>query len=302
MNIWKAIVFGLAVLGGCGKIEPEPTSGPTAPPQPAVWKIADADTTVYLFGTVHVLPPDLSWRSPTIDKAFDESKAIYFETDTEGDQIAFREMLNRLGFYSPSERLSDQLALNDLKLLTSALAKLDMPLVAIEPMRPWYAGVVISDVIVRKAGYDVNSGVESVMRSAGRSAGKQIRFLETIEQQMSSFATLPEDIQIRFLIGGLGEIDLAPQKLDDLVKAWTLGDVDSLHRLLIDEDLGNIPELYDSLLTHRNANWAAQIDSLMDSEAGTFLVAVGAAHLIGKDSVLEMLKTVGDSPQRLGLP
>lgn len=301
MTLWKAALLALVTLAACGEPEPEPAPAPAveAPPKPAMWKIADADTTVYLFGTVHVLPPTLSWHSPAVDKALDEAKAVYFETDTEGDQAAFREILNRLGLYEPSERLSDRLELKDLELLRSALAKLDLPLIAIESMRPWYAGIVISEAVVRKAGYDVSSGVESVMRPVARKAGKEIRFLETVEEQMSSFATLPEDVQIRFLTSGLTEIDSASQELGDLVNAWKAGNVEALSRLLIDEDLGTIPDLHDALLTHRNANWAPEIDTLMKSEAGTFVVAVGAAHLVGKDSVLEMLKPLGYAPERV---
>jgi uncharacterized protein len=301
MTLWKAAVFALVTLGACGEPEPEAPQAPVveAPPKPAMWKVSDADTTVYLFGTVHVLPPTLTWHSPAVDKALDEAKAIYFETDTEGDPIAFREIVNRLGLYEPSQRLSDRLELEDLELLRSALARLDLPLVAIETMRPWYAGVVISEAVVRKAGYDVSSGVESVMRPVARKAGKEIRFLETVEEQMSAFATLPEPTQIKFLIGGLKEIDSAGKELGDLVNAWKTGDVDALARLLIDEDLGAIPELHDALLTHRNANWAPEIDTLLKSETGTFLVAVGAAHLVGKDSVIEMLAPMGDVAERV---
>lgn len=301
MTFWKAAVFALVALGACGEPEPEAPPAPVVetPPKPAMWKVSDADTTIYLFGTVHVLPPTLSWHSPAVDKALDEAKAIYFETDTEGDPAAFREIVNRLGLYEPSERLSDRLELEDLELLRSALAKLDMPLVAIETMRPWYAGVVISEAVVRRAGYDVTSGVESVMRPAARKAGKEIRFLETVEEQMSAFATLPEATQIKFLIGGLKEIDSAGKELGDLVNAWKTGDVDALARLLIDEDLGTIPELHDALLTSRNANWAPEIDTLLKSETGTFLVAVGAAHLVGKDSVIEMLASKGDVAERV---
>lgn len=301
MTLWKAALLSLVALAACGEPEPEPAPVPVveAAPKPAMWKVADADTTIYLFGTVHVLPPSLTWHSPAVDKALAEAKAIYFETDTEGDQAAFREILNRLGLYAPSERLSDRLELKDLELLRSALDKLDLPLVAIESMRPWYAGIVISEAVVRKAGYDVTSGVESVMRPAARKAGKEIRFLETVEEQMSAFATLPEDVQIRFLTSGLAEIDSASQELGDLVNAWKAGDVDALNRLLIDEDLGAIPELYGALLTKRNANWAPEIDTLMKSESGTFLIAVGAAHLIGKDSVIEMLKPLGHVAERV---
>ena len=279
MTLWKAAILALATLTACSEEKPAPPAPPTAdvPPRPAIWKVADADTTVYLFGTVHVLPPTLTWHSPAVDKALEEAKAVYFETDTEGDPMMFREIVERLGKYSPSERLSDRLSLEDLELLKSALAKLDMPLIAIESMRPWFAGVVISEAVVRKAGYDVASGVESVLRPAATKAGKEIRFLT----------------------GGLAEIDTATQELDALVNAWKAGDVDALTRLLIDDDLAIIPELYDALLKHRNANWAPEIDTLLKTEPGTFLVAVGAAHLIGRDSVIEMLKPLGYSAERV---
>lgn len=304
MIFWKAALLALATLAACSDQKPAPQAAVPepaveAPPKPAIWKISDADTTVYLFGTVHVLPPTLTWHSPALDKALEESKAVYFETDVEGDPMVFRDIIQRLGIYQPSEKLSDRLAPGDLKLLKSTLAKLELPLVAIESMRPWYAGVVISEAVVRRAGYDVTSGVESVMRPAASAAGKQIRFLETIEQQMASFATLPEPVQIKFLTSGLAEMDTAADDLNALVKAWKAGDTDSLNKLLIEDDLGAIPEVYDALLKNRNANWAPEIDTLMKSETGTFLVAVGAAHLIGKDSVIEMLKPMGHAAERV---
>lgn len=304
MTFWKAALLALATLTACSEQKPATEPAVTqpvaeAPPKPAIWKITDADTTVYLFGTVHVLPPNLTWHSPAVDTALNEAKAVYFETDTEGDPMAFRDIIQRLGLYQPSERLSDRLSLEDLELLKSALAKLELPLVALESMRPWYAGVVIGEAIVRRAGYDVTSGVESVMRPAATADGKEIRFLETVEQQMASFATLPEAVQIKFLVNGLAEIDAATGDLGALVNAWKAGDTETLDKLLISEDLAVIPELYDALLRNRNAKWAPEIDKLMKSESGTFLVAVGAAHLIGKDSVIELLKPLGYAADRV---
>lgn len=301
MKIWKSAALALLALAACGENASAPVPPPAADaaPKPAIWKVTDADTTVYLFGTVHVLPPTLSWHSPAVDKALGEAKAVYFETDTDVDPEVFREVLQRLGMYGPTEQLSDRLSKQDFERLKTALIKLDLPLVAVESMRPWYAGVVISEAVVRGAGYDVTSGVESVLRPAAQGAGKEIRFLETLEEQLAAFATLPEEIQVRFLISGLAEIDGAGKELGDLVNAWKSGDTASLDRLLIEDDLGAIPELYDALLKHRNANWAPEIDTLMKSETGTFLVAVGAAHLVGKDSVIEMLKPMGHTAERL---
>ena len=304
MKHWRAAAVSLLAITACGEARteaPGPAPAPVVntPATPALWKIADADTTVYFFGAVHVLPPDLDWHSPPVDEALDTAKAVYFETDTEGDPIAFREIIERLGKYDPSDRLSDHLTPEQRAALEAGLKRLGLPLVAIDAMRPWYAGVVISEAIVSRAGYDAGSGVENVLRPEARRDGKEIRFLESVEEQMASFSTLPEPVQIKFLIEGLNDIDNAAKGLGELASAWKTGDVEELRRVLIDDDMAHIPELYDALLVRRNANWVPQIDSLMKTETGVFLVAVGAAHLVGKDSVLEMLKSAGYPAERV---
>lgn len=302
MKHWRLAAVSLLAIAACGEAKteaPKPSPAGQTQAQPALWKIWDDDTTVYLFGTVHVLPPELSWHSPAVDKALDEAQAVYFETDTEGDPLAFRELVARLGQYGPSEQLSDHLSSGERKKLEAALAKLNLPIVAINAMRPWYAGVVISEAVVRNAGYDASSGVENVLRPEARREGKDIRFLESIEEQLSSFATLPENVQLRFLIEGLDDIDGAAEGLQTLVEAWKSGDLPRLKRILIDDDMARIPELYDALLTNRNANWAPEIATLMKTEPGVFLVAVGAAHLLGKDSVIGMLKPLGYVAKRV---
>ncbi len=278
MQHWRSAAIGLLAMSACGEARteaPAPAPAPVvdAPATPALWKISDEDTTVYFFGTVHVLPPELDWHSPPVDKALDMAKAVYFETDTEGDPIAFREMIERLGRYEPSDRLSDHLTPPQRASLQTGAEKLNLPFVVIDTMRPWYAGVVISEAVVSKAGYDASSGVENVLRPEARRDGKEIRFLESVEDQMSSFATLPEAIQVKFLIEGLDDIDNAKKGLGELAAAWKAGNVDDLSRVLIDDDMARIPELYNALLVHRNANWVPQIDKLMKTETGTFLVA-----------------------------
>jgi uncharacterized protein YbaP (TraB family) len=302
MTYWRSAAIALLAMAACSEARTEaPAPAPVEETQakPALWKISDKDTTVYFFGTVHVLPPELDWHSPPVSKALDLAKAVYFETDTEGDPIAFRDMIERIGKYDPSDRLSDHLTPVQRTSLETGLEKLGIPFVVIDTMRPWYAGVVISEAVVSKAGYDASSGVENVLRPEARRDGKEIRFLESVEDQMSSFATLPEKVQVRFLVDGLDDIDDAKNGLGELASAWKAGDIDKLSRVLIDDDMARIPALYDALLVQRNSTWVPQFDKLMKSETGTYLIAVGAAHLVGKDSVLEMLKPIGYAAERV---
>ena len=270
-----------------------------APKGPGLWRVGDADSTVYLFGTVHVLPPALEWRKPPIDKALGEAKAIYFETDLDPDPRTIVPVIQQLGMYPPSSRLSDRLTPAQNAALQKAAAELGLPAFQLDAMKPWLVAVTLSDVMITRAGYDVNSGVERKLAPTAKEGGKEIRKFETVEEQLLVFADLPEEAQIAFLMEGIDQIDESTAMLNELVNAWAAGDTAKLEKVMIDEDLAETPAIYDVLLVKRNANWAAQIDKLIKSETGTFFVAVGAAHLIGKDSVQEKLKPLGHAAERL---
>jgi uncharacterized protein YbaP (TraB family) len=313
----RTVAFALLAFAAtaCGEKEPAPTVA--APPEPtpevmasapapvaltanpAVWRTGDADTTIYLFGTVHILPPELEWRTAKIDSALAGSKAVYFETDLDPAPNDILPVLQKLGMYPPSERLSDKLSEQDRAALQKAAGELGLPAFQLDTMKPWLAGITIAEAMVTKAGYDVNSGVERKLAPTAISAGKEIRKLETVEQQLLAFAEVPEEAQLRFLMDGVRQMNEEPAILGEMVKAWAAGDVARLEHIMIDEDFREMPEIYDAILVKRNADWARKIDRLVKGEAGTFFIAVGAAHLIGKDSVIEMLKPLGLAAERV---
>jgi uncharacterized protein YbaP (TraB family) len=304
MRFWKNAALAMAAMvmaAACGEKTPDaaPAEAPAVAKGPALWKIGDADTTVYLFGTVHVLPPELSWRKPPVDKALGESKAIYFETDLDPDLNEMLPIIQQLGMYPQGEKLSDHLKPDDRTALEAAAEKLQTPMVALEQMKPWLAAVTLSERMITNAGYDVNSGVERRLAPDAKSAGKEIRKLETVEEQLLVFADLPEAVQIRFLMDGVKEIDEESTILDEMVNAWATGDVEKLNEIMIEEDLAENPEIYAALLVDRNANWVTEIDQLIKSEPGTFFFAVGAAHLTGKDSVMAKLVPLGYTAERV---
>ncbi len=300
MTFLKSLAFGLlAFAAACSEKQAAEQTVVDAPPKPALWRVVDADTTVYFFGTVHVLPPEVKWQSPTVDKALEESKAVYFETDIDPDPEAFFAIIERLGMYDPSDSLSEHLSPEDLATLRTRAGQLGFPFVALQPMRPWYAAVVLSQFVITHAGYDASSGVERKLAPLARSQGKEIRQLESITEQMLAFADLPEAVQVRFLMDGLRDIDDVSPVLADMVKAWTAGDTSTLKSLLIDQDMGENRAIYDALLANRNAKWAPIIDALIRTEPGTFFIAVGGAHLIGDDSVFEKLRPLGYTAKRI---
>lgn len=311
MTLFGKALLGLAALGlaACSQKAPEPSAPPASGPapaatapataNPALWRVGDDDTTVYLFGTVHVLPPALEWRTDKIDRALAESKAVYFETDLDPSPSEILPVLQKLGMYPPSERLSDKLNADDRAAFEKAAGDLGLPAFQLDTMKPWLAGITLAEAMITKAGYDATSGVERKLAPSATGAGKQIRKLETVEQQLLAFADVPEKAQLRFLMDGVHQMDKEETVLDGMVKAWAAGDVDQLEKIMIEEDFQEMPEIYDALLVKRNRNWAKQIDELIDAEAGTFFIAVGAAHLVGNDSVIQMLKPLGHPAARV---
>jgi len=275
---------------------PAPAVAPRVVPQaegagPALWVIRDADSTLYLFGTVHVLRPTTAWGSPRVDAAFDSADQIWFEISNPDDQAAIVPLIQQRGI-SPDRPLSSLLTAEEMTALNAAAAAAGMPAGQIDVFRPWFAGLVLSIAPSLKAGYDPQSGVETILKARAEAAGKPISGLETIDKQVGILAGLSEADQLAFLRSLLEAWEDATVELDRMVGAWATGDVALLEEIAVDEMQAESPVIYDALLVRRNTDWANQIQTMLEG-SGTVFIAVGAAHLAGDDSVQEILEARG---------
>ena len=258
---------------------------------PALWVVRDADSTLYLFGTVHVLRPTTAWGSPRIDAAFDSADQIWFEISNPDDQAALLPLIQQHGI-SPDHPLSSLLTAEEMTDLNAVAAAAGMPAGQIDVFRPWFAGLVLSIAPSIKAGYDPQSGVELILKARAEAAGKPIQGLETIDKQIAILAGMSEADQLAFLRSLLEAWEDATVELDRMVGAWATGDVALLEEIAVDEMKSESPVLYDALLVRRNTDWANQIQTMLEG-SGTVFIAVGAAHLAGDDSVQEILEDRG---------
>lgn len=274
-----------------------PVAEPQASDGPALWVVRDEDSTIYLFGTVHVLRPETEWRRPEIQAAFDASSELWLEIADVDDQAAAVPLMQKYGV-SMERSLFDGLNTSDLNLISLAAGDLGVPMEALSPYRPWLAGVMLSAAPILKAGYDPQSGVEMKLKAEAEAAGKNIRGLETMEQQFQIFSGMPDQAQVAFLRQMLEEYDQAVAFLDGIVADWAEGDVAGIDRTVGAEMADQSPALYRAMLANRNADWAEQIDSLMDGQGAVF-IAVGAGHLAGEDSVQAYLARRGILAERL---
>jgi len=258
---------------------------------PALWVVRDADSTIYLFGTVHVLRPTTAWGSPRVDAAFNSASEIWFEITNPDDQAAVMPLVQQYGI-SPDRTLSSLLTAEEFAKLDAAAQTIGASGAQIDIFRPWFAGLSLALAPLAKAGYDPNSGVELTLRARAQAAGKPVKGLETLDEQIRILASMPEDEQLAFLRSTLDSFDEATTELDALVNAWAAGDVASVERLAVTEMQDQSQAMYEALLVQRNANWAGQIQTLL-AGSGTTFIAVGAAHLAGDDSVQDILEDRG---------
>ncbi|WP_372706687.1 TraB/GumN family protein [Brevundimonas sp.] len=257
---------------------------------PALWVIRDADSTLYLFGTVHVLRPTTAWGSARVDAAFDSADEIWFEISNPDDQAAVMPLVQRYGL-SPDRPLSFLLTPAELVALNAAASAAGLTAAQLDPFRPWLASLTLAVAPLTKAGYDPASGVELVLKPRAEAAGKPIKAFETIDLQIGFLAGLNEADQLAFLRLTLEAYEDAATELDQLVEAWATGDVAGIERV-VTEMREESPAMYDILLVRRNTDWANQIQSLL-AGSGTAFIAVGAAHLAGEDSVQALLEDRG---------
>ena len=256
---------------------------------PALWKVADADTTIYLFGTVHVLPKEIEWYDATIAKALEGSDILVTEiTMDSSSEAAMQQLTMTKGMLPAGTTLRSLLTAEQTTQYTAALAKLGAPPEAFDPLKPWLAALTFTIVPLMQSGYDPNSGVEKVLLS--KVGDKPKGALETAEFQLGIFDGMAQDAQVTFMMEAATEMDKAKPMLDRMVAEWAKGDADQLAAVM-NEGLDD-PKVAEALLYSRNANWAEWIDTRLD-QPGTVFIAVGAGHLAGAKSVQDVLAQKG---------
>jgi len=164
-------------------------------------------------------------------------------------------------------------------------------------METWAAAFLLLGGQFKDLGLDSGSGVESVLKKQFTDGGKSIAQLETNAEQLAVFDTLSEKSQREFLEGVLDDPTAMKTQFAGMLSSWTRGDVEGIARSF-NSDMKETEELSQALLARRNANWARWVKGRMD-QPGTVMMAVGAGHLAGDQSVVRMLQKQGLRVQRV---
>ena len=268
------------------------------PAQPALWAVSDTDTTVYLFGTIHLLPKNYSWRSSRLDQAVNGSGELMVETIVdESNPHEMLAALSGLAFSRGLPPIAERVPPAKRATLDAAIKKSGVPHAIFNQMETWAAAFMLLGNQFRAMGLKGGEGVEAVLRNTFTSQGKSVGQLESNREQLSFFDALPEKAQRQLLEGAIDEPKNMSKDFAKMLAAWSRGDVDEIAKVF-NRDLSASPELKDTLLKQRNANWSRWIEQRMSSP-GSVMLAVGAGHLAGRDSVIDMLERAGYRVRRL---
>ena len=290
----RFVTVGLLLLSGCTQERPataRPAAAQTSMVRPALWSVRDDDTTIYLFGTVHVLKPGVQWFDGGVKRAFDGSDELVLEILEPTDPQAMATTMAQAAMARDGVTLSDRLNPDLRQRYQAAMTANGLPWQMFEAFNPWMAGMALSVQPLEKLGYQAELGAEKTLTVAAKAAGKRVSALETVEQQLGYFAGLPMAQQVKFLgatVDGLPDMD---SQFARLIRHWQQGDPERLAQEM-NESLEATPELAQVLLIDRNIKWAQWIKGRL-AQPGTVFVAVGAGHLAGKGSVQDQLDRIG---------
>ena len=293
MSLFKRVARRLATFGAVAATAC--AGAPAAEPavaRPAMWKVADQDTTIYLFGTIHLLPPKTQWRSPVFDQAAAGADTLVIETviDEKNPQATIGELL-KLAVSPGLPPLADRVKPERRAALDSAIKASGMPPALLDKLETWAAAFLLLGGQFKALGLDPGSGVESALKTQFTAGGKTIGQLETNAEQFAVFDTLSETAQRKFLEGVLEDPTKIKVEFDQMVQAWARGDVAGIAKSF-NQDVDESPEMLDALIARRNANWTRWVQARLD-KPGTVMIAVGAGHLAGEKSVVSLLEKQG---------
>lgn len=273
----------------------ETAASPAMVKGPALWKVADEDTTIYLFGTVHVLPQGIEWYDATIEQALTGSDIIVTEIPMDkASEAQLQQLTITKGMLPQGTTLRSLLNPEQTIVYEAALAKLGAPAEAFDRFKPWLAGLTLSLLPLMQQGYDPSAGVEKMLLS--KVGDKPQGALETAEFQLGIFDGMDQAAQVTFLMEAAEGMDEVKPMLDRMVAEWAKGDADALAAVM-NEGMTD-PAVAEALLYSRNANWAEWIDTRLDTP-GTVFIAVGAGHLAGAKSVQDYLAEKGITTSRV---
>jgi uncharacterized protein YbaP (TraB family) len=257
-----------------------------------LWEIHGKHNTVYLLGSIHTLRTSDYPLAPAVLDAYRSAKSLVMEIDpSELDSADLQSEMLASATLTDGKSLHDIMGTTRYAHAETLAREVGLELSTFDQFAPWFVAEAISQMQLMQLGFDPSSGVEMYFLGRARTDGKSIAGLETGHDQLALFEGMPMETQANYLITSLEQAHDLTKEVNEMVRAWQSGDMGWFETEL-KSDLGRDPAVYQSLLVSRNRKWIARIERLLDDDEN-HLVIVGTAHLVGRDSVIDLLKKDG---------
>lgn len=256
-----------------------------------LWSIRGQHNTVYLAGSMHFLP-DGEPLPPALLAAYREAERLVMELDMDDvDPDEVQMVTLQQGMLPQGRTLEQELGVATFERVKTEAAQLGVDATLLQGMRPWLAALTLTQLQLMKLGWSSDAGIEQRFVRMAKDDRKEISGLESLSLQIGLLASLPADLQRQFVLYSVDDADAMPREIEQLVQSWRGGDLTRLEDLLND-GLRKYPALYEPLTVARNRRWLSSLEPLL-KERDDYLVIVGTAHLVGRDSVVDLLRRKG---------
>jgi uncharacterized protein YbaP (TraB family) len=288
----RRVRLAVAVAFAAASVAASAAQQPRTASRSFMWKATSRQGVVYLVGSVHMLTKDYYPLAPALESAFKESDLLVEEVDL-AEMLSPNTQFSLLarGMLPAGQTLDTVVSPATLALVNTRVGSLGMPLAALQQFKPWFLAMTLMAVEWQKAGFDAELGLDKHFYDRAKADGKTVQGLETTDYQISRFDGMTKSQQDHFLAESLKDLDTETASVNKVADAWKAGDAPTVERFVL-QDLKDDPEMYQRLLVERNRNWLPKLVALF-ARPGHAFVVVGAAHLVGPDGLLAMLKARG---------
>jgi uncharacterized protein YbaP (TraB family) len=262
-----------------------------------LWQVKGSHNSVYLLGSIHVLPATAYPLHPALQQAFNNSQRVVFEVDlnTVSQQAVLREF-EEVGVYPPGDNLEHHVSPATIRLVKQVLARLGISYKKAIRFKPALLGELITSRYTELSGFREDLGVDRYFFSQAKNTRKPVLGLETVRDQARVLSSDDTSGEAR-LVEAIVSLPAAKAILDELVIAWKAGRINTLDRLL-NQDEWNDPKSFESMFLQRNQKWLPQIERFLESD-GNYLVIVGSGHLVGDHGLVRALQGRGYKVKQL---
>jgi len=264
----------------------------SAAAQPSLWHVKGSQGEAWLFGSIHVLPPGIDWRTPKVEDALANADVFVFEVSQDAATMArVQKLVAEHGYLPQGVLLRDLLHPAAQTKFDAAVAAAGLPADQINHERPWLAGLQILFAQMGRHQFGTGDGVDAVLMDVAHKTGKPMRYLETIDEQFALLAPDDPALELDEFESGLADLNDAEAMVQPMVDAWEAGNQTALAKI-VDEDMSDFPSTKKALFDDRNARWVPKIAAML-KQKHRFFITVGAGHLAGPQGVPALLRKAG---------